>query len=69
VRCPFVPLAKSTHLKRATGTGAWNFDSKFRMIIGYAVPNIIEIYSLDGAVCHYVLAEYHRDMLTKVPKK
>jgi hypothetical protein len=46
MRCPFVPVTKSTHLKRATGIGAWNFDSNFRVIIGYAVPNIIEIYPL-----------------------
>jgi len=72
VRCPFVPVAKATHLKRATGIGAWKFDTSFRMIIGYAVPNIIEIYPFDWAVCYYILADrriQYRDMRTRTPKK
>lgn len=70
--CPFVPVAKRTNLKRATGIGTSKFDTSFRMIIGYTVPNIIEIYPLDWAVCHYILADRripYRDKLTKTPKK
>jgi len=37
------------------------------MIIGYAVPNIIEIYPLDWAVCHYILAEYYTE--TCLPRR